>query len=42
MGVVCHRQITTVQRNYQLRMHVSLTSLTFTLNIALRGLVKNN
>ena len=39
MGVVCNRQITTAQRNYQcyyrLRMHVALTSLTSTLNIAL-------
>ena len=37
MGVVCNRQITTAQRNYQryyrLRMHVALTSLTSTLNI---------
>ena len=35
MGVVCSRQITTAQRNYQryyrLRMHVALTSLTSTL-----------
>ena len=39
MGVVCNCQITTAQRNYQryyrLRMHVALTSLTSTLNIAL-------
>ena len=41
MGVVCNRQITTAQRNYsyqryyRLRMHVALTSLTSTLNIAL-------
>ena len=39
MGVVCSHQITPAQRNYQryyqLRMHVALTSLTSTLNIAL-------
>ena len=38
MRVVCNRQITTAQRNYQryyqLRMRVALTSLTSTLNIA--------
>ena len=39
MGVVCNRQITTAKRNYQrdyrLRMHTALTSLTSTLKIAL-------